>query len=303
MTPQTGSDLIIRGARWAAAIIAAATLLVAGAKAAAPPPPRRIVSLVPSITEMLYAIGAGSRVVGVSSFDHFPADVENLPRVGALIDPDIEKVLSLRPDLVVTYGSQSDFSDKLASAGIQTFTYRHTSLAGIPETIRQIGSRLGLEAGSSALAAKLEHDLNAVRDRAKGSRRPRTMIVIGREPRSLRSINVSGGVGFLHDLAELAGADNIFSAVPRESILVTTETILARAPELILELHYTEAPSAALVDAEKGAWARLSAVPAVKANRVVLLFGEELVLPGPRVVETARVFARAIHPELTQTPR
>jgi len=288
-----------------AAILAAVAMagFMAGSMAAAPPYPQRIISFVPSITEMLFLIGAGPRIVGVSSFDHFPADVEKLPRVGALIDPDLEKVLSLRPDLVITYGSQADLSAKLATAGIATFSYRHGSLAGIPETLRQMGSRLGLDQAAAAAASSLERDLNGVRDRVRGAKRPKTLIVIGREPRSLRSLNVSGGIGFLHDLADLAGADNVFADVARESLLVTTETILARAPELILELHYTEAPSAALVEAETKTWAPLSAVPAVRNNRVVLLFGEELVLPGPRVIETARVFAGAIHPELTQTPR
>ena len=122
--------------------------------------------------------------------------------------------------------------------------------------------------------------------------------MIGREPRSLRAVNVSGGYGFLHDLLELAGGSNVFGDVKRESLLVSTETILARAPEVILELHYTDAPSRTLIDQERAAWSILSSVPAVKHGRVELLFGEELVLPGPRVVVTATAFARALHPAL-----
>jgi iron complex transport system substrate-binding protein len=132
----------------------------------------------------------------------------------------------------------------------------------------------------------------------KGEARPTTLLVIGREPRSLRALNVSGGDGFLHDLLELAGGNNIFGDVKRESLLVSTEIILARAPDVILELHYTEAPSQTLVDQERAAWSILSAVPAVKHGRVELLFGEELVLPGPRVALTATAFARALHPAL-----
>ncbi|MEI6669358.1 MAG: ABC transporter substrate-binding protein, partial [Acidobacteriota bacterium] len=107
-----------------------------------------------------------------------------------------------------------------------------------------------------------------------------------------------GGYGFLHDLLEVAGGTNVFADVKRESLLVSTETILSRAPDVILELHYTDTPSPTFVERERATWSVLSAVPAVKHGRVELLFGEELVLPGPRVVVTAAAFARVLHPSL-----
>jgi iron complex transport system substrate-binding protein len=157
---------------------------------------------------------------------------------------------------------------------------------------------VGLAAKAERVAAGIERDLDGIRTRVKSEARPKALLVIGREPRSLRALNVSGGRGFLHDLLDLAGGTNIFGDVSRESLLVSTETILARAPDVILELHYTEAPSRTLVDQERAAWSILSAVPAVRNGRVELLFGEELVLPGPRVVLTATAFARALHPAL-----
>ena len=261
-------------------------------------PPQRIVSLVPSVTEMLFAMGAGPRVVAVSSFDHFPAAVDRLPRVGALVDPDLEKILSLRPDLVITYGSQSDLAAKLQKAGVPTFAFRHGSLGDVTAMLRELGRRLGIPSAAERVAAGIERDLDRIRTQVKREPRPKTLLVIGREPRSLRAVNVSGGYGFLHDLLELAGGSNVFGDVKRESLLVSTETILARAPEVILELHYTDAPSRTLIDQERAAWSILSSVPAVKHGRVELLFGEELVLPGPRVVVTATAFARALHPAL-----
>src|SRR6185503_3867333 len=107
--------------------------------AAAPPPPAvsRIVSLVPAVTEMLFALGAGPKVVGVSSFDHFPPEVERVPRVGALLDPDVDRILSLRPDLVVVYRSQSDVLAQLGRANIPVFVYAHAGLADVTTTLRQ----------------------------------------------------------------------------------------------------------------------------------------------------------------------
>jgi ABC-type Fe3+-hydroxamate transport system substrate-binding protein len=101
--------------------------------------PQRIVSLVPAVTEMLFAIGAGPHVVAVSSYDEFPAEVKALPKVGALLDPDTERILALRPDLVVVYGSQSELETQLARARLRTFSYRHGGITTTLDTIRDVG--------------------------------------------------------------------------------------------------------------------------------------------------------------------
>ena len=105
--------------------------------------PRRIISLIPAVTEMLFAIGAGPQVVAVSSFDTYPPEVKQLPRVGALLDPNVERILSLKPDLVVVYGSQNDLKQQLARASIPIFDYRHAGLADVSTTIRTLGERTG----------------------------------------------------------------------------------------------------------------------------------------------------------------
>ncbi len=256
--------------------------------------PQRIVSVVPSVTEMLFAMGAGPRVVAVSSYDTFPPEVSRLPRVGALIDPDVERIIALRPDLVVIYASQDDLRTQLDRARIPTFVYRHGDLAAIPQLMRDLGARVGMTEAGARLARTLNDDLKAVRDRATGRARPRVLLVIGREAGSLRSIRASGGYGFLHDLLECAGGENVFADVKRESVDVTLEAILARAPEVIIELHYQERPSEAAVAAERAVWKPLAGVPAVRHGKVVLLYGGELVVPGPRIARTAALFADAI---------
>ena len=276
----------------------AVLILLAPTAALTQAPPRRIVSLVPSVTETLFAMGAGPRVAAVSSYDAFPPEVETLPRVGALFDPDVERILSLRPDLVIVYGSQTDLKAILQRASIPMYEYRHGSLADVTGSIRDLGARIGMADAARTLAGTIDQAFADIRERLKGKPRPKTMLVIGREPGSLRAINVSGGFGFLHDLLDLAGGANVFADVKRESMLVSTETILARAPEVIIELHYAEPPVPASVERERDTWQLLPGVPAVKARKVYLLYGSELVVPGPRVVITARTFARALHPDL-----
>ncbi len=166
---------------------------------------------------------------------------------------------------------------------IPLYVYTHGSLADITAGMRSLGARLGLTAEAEAAASSLERDLERVRASVAGLPRPRTALVIGREPQSLRAVNVSGGVGFLHDLLELAGGDNVFGDVTRESAVASTETLLARRPEAIIELHYLERATPGEEAQERQAWNQLPGLPAVKSGRVHLLYGGELVVPGPRV--------------------
>src|SRR5262249_31195991 len=160
---------------------------------------RRIISLVPAVTEMLFAIGAGPRVVAVSSYDTYPPEVKGLPGVGALLDPNVERILSLQPDLVIVYGSQTDLMKQLDRAGIAAFNYRHGGLGAIADTIRRLGQRTGDAAEADAVAARIDRGLDEIRAKVKDKPRPRTLLVFGRERFALRGIYASGGVGFLHD--------------------------------------------------------------------------------------------------------
>jgi iron complex transport system substrate-binding protein len=258
----------------------------------------RIVSLVPALTEMLFAIGAGPQVVAVSSYDEFPAEVKSLPRVGALLDPDMERILALRPDLVISYGSQTDVQAQLARANIRVFSYRHAGLAGIFSTLRELGAAVGRPADGERLAREIRGGLDAIEARVRGRSKPRTLLVFERDPASLRGVYVSGGVGFLHDMLGIAGGVNVFADVTRESVQPSVETMLARAPEVILEVRATgmlETPDN--VTQAKRVWGALASVPAVKQGRIQILSGEYLVVPGPRVVQGTDAFARALHPD------
>jgi iron complex transport system substrate-binding protein len=260
--------------------------------------PHRIISLVPAATEMLFAIGVGPRVVAVSSYDRYPPDVTKLPSVGALIDPNVERILSLKPDLVVIYASQTDLKQQLTRAGIGVFEYRHAGLADVTETIRAIGARTEDAAQASAVAARIEHDLETIRSKLRGLPKPRTLLVFGREPASLRGLYASGGVGFLNDMLETAGGMNVFAGVKLQAVQASTEQVLAARPDVILE---TRASNGAFPAGQRGAeldaWKTLSSVPAVKNGRVLFLFDDRIVVPGPRVSEGTLLMAKALHPE------
>jgi iron complex transport system substrate-binding protein len=273
-------------------------LLLAAALGAQQPAvrPSRIVCFIPAVTEMLYAIGAGDQVVAVGSFDRYPPAVAKLPRVGALLDPNLEKILSMRPDLVVVYGSQTDLRQQLERAGVPIFLYSHAGLDDVTQTMRQLGAKVGRGPEAERAAVALSGAIDRVRERIKGRARPRVVVVFGREAGALRGIYASGGVGFIHDMLEVAGGSNVFADVKKQSVQATTELILARQPDVILELRSSDV-TAADARAMREDWNAVSAVPAVRSGRVHIITDERTVIPGPRVAEGARLLAEALHPD------
>ena len=257
----------------------------------------RIVSLVPPLTEMLFAVGAGSQVVGVSTYDNFPPEVTSRPRVGALLDPDTERIFSLKPDLVLVYGSQTDLEGQFARAGIRVYKYRHAGIANVLQTIRQLGALSGHKDEGDRVTAQLQAQLDAIRARVRGRLRPRTMLVMSRDAMALRGVYASAGVGFLHELLDVAGAEDVFADVKRAGIQPSNETMIVRAPQVIIELHGGDEPAPGVLQKERAVWSLLSSVPAVRNGRVHLLYGGYLVSPGPRLGRAADTLARVLHPD------
>jgi iron complex transport system substrate-binding protein len=260
-------------------------------------PPARIVSLVPAITDVLLAMGARPQLVGVSSYDEEP-EVKALPRVGALLDPDVERIISLRPDLVIAYGSQQDLMTQLMRASIPTFSYRHGGLADVVATIRALGARVGRPAQAGRLADELEERIAAVRDAVASARKPRTLLVFGRERGTLRAIYVSGGRGFLHDMLEAAGGVNVYADIDAESLQASSEMILSRAPEVIIELRSVDISATSDPAREMDAWKALASIPAVRQRRLYLLAGKSVNVPGPLIADGVEQMARALHADL-----
>ena len=209
----------------------------------------------------------------VGSFDRFPAEVEKLPRVGALLDPDLERILSLRPDLVVIYGSQTDLQHaaRRAHEFPSTPTARRAGRCdGDDPGARRAGRARGgrRRAGRTASSRGL---------RPSGSGSPACagrgpLLVFGREPMALRGIYASGGVGFLHDMLEVAGGENVFADVKRQAVQATTELILARRPDVILELRGGSDSLRQTTRArDRQSGGRSASVPAVRNGRVHLI--------------------------------
>ena len=256
--------------------------------------PQRIISIIPSVTEMLFAMGAGPRVVGVGTFDRYPPEALTRTKVGGLIDPDMESIISLKPDLVAIYETQTDLRTQMNRAKIPVFLYRHSGLSDITSTIRELGTRIGSEKESSDLAGQIEAEIADVRKRVAGRPRPRTLLVFGRDAETLRGIYASGGIGFLHDMLEAAGGVNVFADVKRQSIQTTSELAIARAPDVIVEIGAETSSSSGR---NLRAWDAVGSIPAVRNKRIYLLRGDGMMNPGPRISQSVRRMSEVLHPE------
>lgn len=239
------------------------------------------------MTEILFAIGAGSRVVAVSTYCDRPPRATRLPRVGDFLRPSVESILALEPDVVIgvpTPGNQPAV-EQLERLGVRVVTVSDRTLADLWHAIRTIGRWAGREAAARTLVEELSRELDAVRDRAAGLPRRRVLLVVGHDP-----LVAVGSGGYLDELMTIAGGDNVARAGGRWPRL-SLEAVIAADPEVILD---------AAMGSESGGdagafWRRLSGLPAVRDGRVRAVRSSALLRPGPRVGEAARELLRWIH--------
>ena len=262
--------------------------------------PRRIVSTAPSVTEMLYALELGDRVVGVTTFCRYPPDAAQKAKVGTYLRPDLEAVAALRPDLVVAERSPLHASGWPQALRLNVLEVEHNTIAGIYESIERIGDATGVQDRARALAVSIRRELDQIRRRTGMLPRRRILFIVGRTPGKLEDLIAAGKSSYLEEVMGIAGAQNIFrdslAAYPKVSI----EGVLAGDPEVIIDMG-DMAETVGVTEEQKRTvvrlWDRYPMLTAVKQRRVFAVASDIFVVPGPRVVEAARKLARMLHPE------
>lgn len=249
---------------------------------------QRIVSISPSTTEAVVAIGAQERLVGRSRYCDHPPEIRSLPEVGGYVDPNLEAILALRPDLVVGARGPGGtaITDALASHGIATYFPRTESFAEIDSMIAGIGERVGRDVSAAHVIASMHADEEALATSLAGKSKPRVLFVFGVTP-----IVVAGPGSFPDEMISRAHAVNAVtegSGYPTLGI----ERVLAIDPDVIVEAAWGEQGTQTIARDAAG-WGRLRAV---RENRVAHLAEEALLRPGPRIVRGVESLARAIHP-------
>ena len=273
----------------AAALCVYALALAPAANAAAR---MRIVSLAPSVTETLFALGAGPDVVGVSQYCDYPAQVRDLPRVGSFLTPNLEAIIALRPTLVVGLELSSDVRQirALNSMGYPVLLVSDDSLQQIETGIETVGARINRQPQAHRLVAEIQTQIAAVRNRLANVKPERALMLVGHQP----MVAVGAGT-YLDELMRIARADNIAAAAGEQWPHLSMEYIIAMRPEVVLDGSMGSDPSS-----PSGFWERYPAIPAVRDHRVLGYAQDPILHAGPRVGQSLEIIARMIHPEAWQ---
>jgi iron complex transport system substrate-binding protein len=250
----------------------------------------RIVSLAPSITETVFDLGDGDRLVGVTDFCDYPPEATRKPRVGGISTPSFEAILALRPDLVLAT-SESNYSEhveRLVALGLAVYVIRPVDFETVLESIERIGGVLGRDAAARARVASMRRDADAIARAVAGSPRPRVLYVVWPNP-----LIAPGRGTLINELIQRAGGESVTGGEPLTYPRLSLETVVERRPDrIIVGRHGQET----VEDLLRG-WERLGSVSAVREGRVYGVDGDLVHRPGPRMVEALRALARVIHPE------
>ncbi len=290
------------GPRLRHALLTAAILVaLVSPPRAGSPHPRRIVTLAPSLTESVFALGAGEHVVGVGDYARWPAEVAGLPRLGGLVNPNVERLLGLRPDLVLIPSPMPRLQEACAGAGIPVVRVPMETLEDVRGGLLRLGELLGRPGRARELVAGLDRGLSRLRRATAGLPRPTVLLVVDRpETGALQHVVAAGPGTFLDQLLETAGGRNAFSDAVQRYFTPSPETILRKRPGIILELHAGAPDPSTLEIRARKVWSRLFGPAGTPEVRVVT--SQAVVVPGPRLVEGAAELTRAIHPGLELPP-
>ena len=199
-------------------------------------PPERIVSTAPSITELLYALGLGDRVVGVTRFCRYPPEAQQKPKIGDYTSPNLEAIAALRPDLVIIQTNPVQLADRLAKLKLHVLEIDQENIAAIYKSIHDVGAATGTEHAATQLSDSILDGLGKIRSRVASLPRVRMMFVIGRSPNRLDGLVVVGHASYLNEVIEIAGGENVFRDAVAGYPEVSLEEVMARNPEVIVDM-------------------------------------------------------------------
>lgn len=261
----------------------------------------RIVSLAPNITESLYALGLGERIVGVTSYCNWPPEAASKARIGGFGQVDLESVLRLQPDLVILHHDQVENARVLKDLGLEILLFRFRKIDELLESIAKIGQATGHSVEATEINTSFATAIMAAKHRAEekinaGRARPRVLFIAMRngDADKIDEVTAIGNDGFYSQLIGLAGGENAWKgrlAFPR----LSAEAIIRSDPDLIIEVL----PSPVVLDKARQAWQSLDTLRAVKNGRIHLLADNAHTIPGPRAIQTLRLLSSLFYPEKT----
>jgi iron complex transport system substrate-binding protein len=252
---------------------------------AQPSAQHRLVSLSPSATEVVAALGATPLLVGVDDYSKFPPEIEKLPKVGSFLTPNLEVIVSLRPTLVIVDDVHKPAAGALRDAGLQTIECPIHSLPDVKKALLNVGAKLGKSDEAKRVADQIESALDTAAAN-RPAKRPRVLAILDREAGGLGNLVAAGPGSWLDELLAVSGGENVLAASGVRYPKISMEEVLRSKADIILDASYAARASAK-------EWTTVD-VPAVKAGRVVVISDEYMIAPSPRVKQALDTMAKAI---------
>jgi iron complex transport system substrate-binding protein len=256
--------------------------------------PQRVVSLAPSVTETLFALGFGDRLVGVTTYCDYPIEAQKLPKIGGFMSPSLEVIVAKKPDVVIGVNTATDPAKarEMERLGLRVTLISVTSLSGILTGIKTIAGLMGSPQTGEKLVGKIDANIQDIKKRVAAAPRRRVLLAVG-----IRPLVVVGGRNFIDELITLAGGENIAGGATQPWLNLPEEYVVAKAPQVIIE-----AGMGSERQQSGKRWSDLKSVPAVTNDRVYFYPSDKILRPGPRVGDALAELARLIHPECFAKP-
>jgi iron complex transport system substrate-binding protein len=250
---------------------------------------QRIVSLSPHITEIIYALGQQKKIVAVSDFCNYPPEAQSKERIGGLLNPNLEKILSLRANLFIGTPAHSDLAGKLTKQHLKAVLLPNDRLEDIFTSIDSIGSLLHCPKRAETLIRTIRDSLRFYQTAAQQlkHRNTRALFVIGREPGGLRKITIASGQTFLSQVWKELGGSNTFGKLPMKYVQINREALLENNPDVVIEFRYKESWNAQKQAKLIKEWQRLNRLQAVQNKHIFAVTKDYTLIPGPRIYKLA----------------
>jgi len=260
--------------------------------------PQRIISMSPGITEILFALGLGEQVVGVTDFCNYPEKAKSLPKVGGLLNPNYETLITLKPDLIIHQPNSHKIETFVEKLGIRNLPVSMLSLEQIFSSIKTIGLATNRENAADQLIQSMNEKLEFHRKRLAQVSQKSVLLILGISNDSMRDLYGVGPKTYLGEMLALAGGKNILSKTKAQYPKVSKEFIIYESPEIIIEVGPKDILSREASKKRRQGWQKFSTIRAVKNKNIHFIGTDYVLIPGPRLINILDDFVKAIHPEI-----
>jgi iron complex transport system substrate-binding protein len=260
--------------------------------------PSRVVSMSPNLTEIIYALGAGDLLVAVDDYSVYPPEAADKPKVGNYLDPNLEALAAIHPDLVLVVDNDEHMADVLSGLGLQYRTFANDSIREILQSIEDLGTLLGHPDEAQQIIDKFQNARSEVTGRLQGIATRSVALVVGRNPGRLQDIYVAGTGNYLSEMIEIAGGRNIFADQNVVWPQVGVEAFIGADPEVIIDSTLSKGATEEEFSALASDWEELGTIKAVQDGNIIVPEEGWFQIPGANLDRILMLVAHWIHPEI-----